>query len=87
MLSGDLYHARSEAKRMLESAKHRRSVLNVSWGYYLEGISALHCMDLEPALHNFTAGSKHPYATDARAAVDALAGLALADNPAWPTCV
>ncbi len=77
MLSGDLPRVRFEGRRMCESARSKQSMLNVSWGYYLGGLSRLHCMDLEGALDHFAAGSKHPYATDARAAVDALAGLAL----------
>ncbi len=77
LLSGDLYQARLEGKRMRESAANRRSVLNISWGYYLEGLANLHSMNLDAAQDALIAGSEYPYSTDARAAVDSLAGLAL----------
>ncbi|MDH3669458.1 MAG: LuxR C-terminal-related transcriptional regulator, partial [Paracoccaceae bacterium] len=77
LLSGDLPQARFEARRMRETAIPNESVLNVSWAHYLEGLGDLHCMDLDSALDHFAAGSEHPRSTDARAAVDALAGLAL----------
>jgi len=80
LLSGDVYLAKLEGKRMRELAEHQPSALNTSWGFYLEGISNLHRMDIETAEGALIASSAYPYSTDARAAVDAFAGLALAQQ-------
>jgi hypothetical protein len=65
LLSGDLYQARLEGKRMRESAEQRQSVLNTSWGYYLEGLTNLQSMNLETAQDTLIAASEYPYSTDA----------------------
>lgn len=80
LLSGDLPQAKIQGKRMRQSAASSGSLLNVSWGYYLEGLSELHCLDLREAQDNFVASIDNPYVTDAREAVDAFAGLALAQE-------
>ena len=77
LLTGDLQLLRFEARRMPELAKPNRSVYSDAWGYYLEGISDLHTMDLDSALNHLSVPCDSPYTTDARAAIDAMAGIAL----------
>ena len=77
ILTGDLPAAQLEARRMRALSEEGRSLLTDAWGYYLEACTDLHGLHLEPALEHFAAGTTHPYATDARAAIDAFAGLAL----------
>jgi len=79
-LAGDLPKAKYEARRMLEMASGTRSILNRSWAYYLEGLSDLQGMNLESAAEHFTAATEHPHSSDLREVVDALAGLALAQQ-------
>jgi len=77
LFSGDLARAGLDARRMRKSATLDQSLLNVSWGEYLDGVASMHAMDLEAARDRFEDGTKYLHATDAQAAVDALAGLAL----------
>lgn len=65
---------------MQNAAIKRKSMLNTCWGYYLEGLTDLHSMNLEAAQEKFIASCEHPYSTDARAVADALAGVALAQQ-------
>ena len=77
ILTGDLSAAQREARRMRAMSEEGRSMLTDAWSCYLEACTDLHGLHLEPALEHFAAGTRHPYATDARAAVDAFACLAL----------
>jgi LuxR family maltose regulon positive regulatory protein len=79
-MSGDLPRARFEAERMRDWAARGTSLLNTSWAEYLLGAADFHCMDLESARDHLSRACEHLYATDARAAIDALAGLALTQH-------
>lgn len=77
LLSGELSHVKSEARRMGESAAGNESTLNCAWAEYLEGMSAVHRMNLGPASVHLAASVKQLYASDAWQVIDALAALAL----------
>lgn len=77
LLSGSLQLLTFEARRLRNLTGQNRTLLTESWGYYLEGAADLHAMDLDSALDHLSAACEHPYATDARLTIDAMAGMAL----------
>jgi LuxR family maltose regulon positive regulatory protein len=77
LLSGSLQQLTFEARRLQNLTGQNRTLLSEFWGYYLEGAADLHAMDLDSALVNLSAACKHLYVADARAVIDAMAGVAL----------
>lgn len=80
VLAGDLLRSRFEARRMRVALDANHSQLNASWSDYLEGLSNLHNMNLSAAIAYLESSVEKPYSTDGTLVVDALAGLALAQE-------
>ena len=77
LLSGDLFKARVEAKRLqLISEKHSMRLAQ-AWSYYLIACTHLHTGEFEAASFHFAKAVELRYELEPRAAVDALAGLVL----------
>ncbi len=77
LLAGDLHQLRFNASRMREQASHGSNHYLDLWNQYFQGIVMLHDMQLEEATGHLEAVVEHRYHMDARAAIDAMAGLAL----------
>jgi LuxR family maltose regulon positive regulatory protein len=76
-LSGHLVPARSVAQRLRAVARKSRIAYTDAWSWYMEAVTCLQAGDLKPAEELFTAAAGQRYILHSRAAVDALAGLAL----------
>ena len=76
-LWGELPRTRVEAQRLLRVSKAHKMGLAEAWSYYFLGWSHLHADELEAALFHFAKAVDRRYVLEPRAAVDALAGLAL----------
>jgi LuxR family maltose regulon positive regulatory protein len=77
LVCGDLLSVRVEAKRLLLISNQHNMLLTKAWGYYFLACSHLHCGELEAALLHFNQTVDLRYMLEPRAAVDAMAGLAL----------
>ena len=77
LLAGDLTEARLEAERLQHVARKNHLPNAEGWGSYLEACAQLHAHQLESAVNAFVGAAAHRYVLETRAAVDALAGLAL----------
>lgn len=77
MLSGDLYQLQKEAQRLLDVSKKHKMGLAEAWGNYFLAFGYLHTGKLEAALPHFVQVNELRYVMEPRAAIDALAGLAL----------
>jgi len=77
MLSGDLYQLQKEGQRLLDVSKKHNMSLAEAWGYYFLAFGYLHAGKLEAALSHFVQVDELRYVMEPRAAIDALAGLAL----------
>jgi LuxR family maltose regulon positive regulatory protein len=77
LLAGDLTQARMEGERIQRVARKNHLPNAEGWGSYLEACAQLHAHQLESALNALVGAAAHRYALETRAAVDALAGLAL----------
>jgi LuxR family maltose regulon positive regulatory protein len=77
LVCGDLLSVRVEAKRLLLLSREHNMLLTKAWSYYFLACSYLHCGELEAALLHFTKTVDLRYMLEPRAAVDAMAGLAL----------
>ena len=80
VLAGDILRARFEARRMRAALGSNFSKLNASWSNYLEGLSNLHNMNLSAAIVHLESSVENPFSTDGILVVDALAGIALAQQ-------
>ena len=76
-LSGNLVRARTEAQRLRTVAEKSGIVYTLAWSEFMEACTYLHAHDLEPALKHMDLAVRQRYILHTRAAVDALAGLAL----------
>ena len=77
LLSGNLFLARTEAERLRTVAKRSDITYTDAWSSYMEACSHFHANEPEKALTHFAEAARQRYILHARAAVDALAGLAL----------
>jgi len=77
LVCSDLHAARVEAQRLLRASKKYDLRLAEAWSYYFLGCTHLHTGELEAASLNFAQAVEMRYVLEPRAAVDALAGLAL----------
>jgi LuxR family maltose regulon positive regulatory protein len=77
LVCGDLLSVRVAAKRLLLLSNQHNMLLTKAWGYYFLACSHLHCGELEAALLHFNQTVDLRYMLEPRAAVDAMAGLAL----------
>jgi LuxR family maltose regulon positive regulatory protein len=77
LLSGDLHPARAEAQRLQEVSKKHNMALAEAWSYYMLSCTYLHNGEFEAASLHFAQAVEMRYVLEPRAAVDALAGLAL----------
>jgi LuxR family maltose regulon positive regulatory protein len=80
LLSGELDEARLQAKRMQHANKAIGNATTDAWGWYLQGCADLHAYNLEQACQHFAVAAQQRYTLDLRALLDALAGLALAQE-------
>ena len=76
-LSGSLFPARTEAARLRTVAQRSGIAYTDAWSSYMEACALLHANDLNQAQAHFAKAVKQRYILHSRAAVDALAGLAL----------
>jgi LuxR family maltose regulon positive regulatory protein len=80
VLSCELNPARVQAQR-LQSVTGKIGDLNASaWSSYLLGCTHLNAYELERASRHFSVAARQRYILDTRAVIDALAGLALAQQ-------
>ena len=77
LIIGELLLARAAAQHLLKVSKQHNMRLTEGWSYYFLACSHLHTGELEAASQYFEQASKLQYVLEPRAAVDALAGLAL----------
>ena len=77
LIIGESLLARAAAQRLLKVSKQHNMRLTEGWSYYFLACSHLHTGELEAASQYFEQASKLRYVLEPRAAVDALAGLAL----------
>ena len=78
IMSADLVEGRMEAERFHALARDSQIPYTEAWGRYMEGCTGLHGLDMAQAVLHFTASSQHRYILHTRAALDGMAGLALA---------
>ncbi|WP_419194252.1 LuxR C-terminal-related transcriptional regulator [Novipirellula herctigrandis] len=80
LISGDLQRARLEAQR-LHLVASRISIRNTeAWASYMQATTCLHAGEFDAASSHFAEVAKLRYVLEPRAAVDALAGLALSQQ-------
>jgi LuxR family maltose regulon positive regulatory protein len=79
-LSGDLVGAEGEAQRLQVVARQSGITYTEAWASYMHACARLHLHDLAGAVDHFAAALRHRYILHGRAAVDALAGLALSQQ-------
>lgn len=84
-LSGDLGRARTQARRLHQVATESGLSTTAGWGGYFRGCIALQSADLDRAVDHLREVARLRYALDSEAAIDALAGLALAHQLARRT--
>lgn len=77
LLSGELTEARSQAQRLSLLSHECRIPNTESWSDYLLGTIELHRLNLEQAEHHFNRAVRQRYILEPKAALEALAGLAL----------
>ncbi len=77
LLRGELRAARIQAQRLAHLADTHDMRLNRAWGHYLLGCTHLQAAELENAAAQFERAVGMRYLLEPRAAVDAMAGLAL----------
>lgn len=75
---GDLYAACAEVDRLQALAVNHGLRRTEAWTHYARGCTRLHSHDLDGALHDFSLATEQRHLLEARSALDALAGLALA---------
>lgn len=80
MVCGDLYQARIENQRLHLIAKRHGFRMTEAWSYYMWGWSHLHSGELTSGAGYFAQTVELRYVLEPRAAVDALAGLALSQQ-------
>ncbi|WP_231617478.1 LuxR C-terminal-related transcriptional regulator [Novipirellula aureliae] len=76
-ISGDLHRSRLNAQRLKLVASKLRIRNTEAWASYFHACSHLHGGELEAASKHFAAAVELRYVLESRAAVDAMAGLAL----------
>jgi LuxR family maltose regulon positive regulatory protein len=76
-LSGDPVRTRREAQRMRVVAKKSGIAYTERWAAYKEACSHFYVNELEQAVAHFEPAVRHRYTLHTRAAVDALAGMAV----------
>jgi LuxR family maltose regulon positive regulatory protein len=79
-LSGGLVPARREAERLADLARKGGAAYVEAWGLYLEGSTRIQAMDVDRAAQSLGAAVSQAHILHVRAALDALAGLALAQH-------
>ena len=80
LLQGDLGRASLEARRLHGLARESRLAGGTAWGCYLRGAIHLQGGQFERAVRHLTAAAEQRYVLETPAALDALAGLALAQQ-------
>ena len=80
MISGDLYQLLKEGQRLAAVSKKHNMSLAEAWGYYFQAFGYLYTGKLEAALPLFFQVHELRYVMEPRAVIDALAGLALAQQ-------
>ncbi len=76
-LTGNILRARVEAERLHAVATRSKIVYTGVWSSYMLACSYFHANELESALEHFTVVVRQRYILHTRAAVDAIAGMAL----------
>jgi LuxR family maltose regulon positive regulatory protein len=79
-LSAGLVPARREAERLVDIARKHGAAYVEAWGLYLEGSTRIQAMDAHRAAEALGAAVSQVHILHVRAALDALAGLALAQH-------
>ena len=80
LLSGELHQAKVQARQM-QAVTNKVGNLNIdAWSSYLLAVAHLHASELERAYHQFALAAQQRYTLDTRAVIDAMAGLALAQQ-------
>ncbi len=79
-LRGDRHAAMNEAKHLQAVSFEHKLGLAEAWSYYFLGCSHLQAGGFEAASHHFAQAAKRRYVLEPRGAVDAMAGLVLAQQ-------
>ena len=79
-LSGDLGQAEGEARRLQVVAEKSDIAYTKAWSWYMQACARMHRHDLAGALDLFAAVVRQRYILHTRAALDALAGLAISQQ-------
>jgi len=80
LLSGELHPAKVQAQQ-IQTVTNKVGNLNIdAWSSYLLAVAHLHASELERAYHQFALAAQQRYTLDTRAVIDAMAGLALAQQ-------
>jgi LuxR family maltose regulon positive regulatory protein len=77
LLAGNLPAAKAAAEEFWEVAAQRGLDNLGGWASYFRGLAELHACELGPAARHFARTVEFRYAVETRAAIDAMAGLAL----------
>jgi LuxR family maltose regulon positive regulatory protein len=79
-LSGDLIRADEEARRLQVISRRSGIAYTEAWSWYMQACACLHGHDLAGAVDRFAAAARQRHILHTRAAIDALAGLALSQQ-------
>lgn len=77
MLDGEWLQAFQEGLRLTEVCRSNRLVFTETWAMYLQGNASFQMFDLDTARHHFSLVVNNRYIKTPKAAVDAMAGLAI----------
>ena len=77
MLNGEWLQAFQEGLRLGEVSRSNRLAFAETWAMYVQGNASFQMFDLDAARHHFSLVVENRYIANHRAAVDAMAGLAI----------
>ena len=77
MLDGECLQAFQEGLRLREVCRSNHLVFAKTWAMYVQGNASFQMFDLDAAQHHFSLVVENRYIKNPRAAVDAMAGLAI----------
>jgi LuxR family maltose regulon positive regulatory protein len=80
LIAGELSQARFQAQRLQTVSGEFGNSNTEAWGSYLQACAYLHACELDRASQHFAVAAHQRYTLDTRAVIDAMAGLALAQQ-------
>lgn len=80
LLSGELDQILAKSQQLQIENKKLKNRNNDAWAFYMQGCAHLHAYHLQEAAHAFAAAAQYRYTLDTAALIDAMAGLALAQQ-------